>query len=99
MYACACVCILTHIQIHTHVYVNGYAQMKPCSTGRNFLLLACKSIEEVAYLESLPYLLSRGHVDSSCEVEKIVLQCCFWAVSFPHILGAGGVKNRVAKTL
>lgn len=48
MYGYACVCILTHIQIHTlsHTYVNGYAQMKPYSSGRNFLLLACKSIEE-----------------------------------------------------
>lgn len=85
---------------HSHTYVNEYVQMLPYTSGRNFLLLSCKSMEELAYSESMPYLVWRGLVDASYEVEKIVLQCCFWAIdSFPHILGTGGVKNRVTKPL
>lgn len=90
----------TDIGTHSHTYVNGCAQMIPYSSGRNVLLLACESIEELAYSESMLYLLWRRHVDASCEVETIVLQCCFQGVdSFPPILGAGGVKNRATKTL
>lgn len=34
----------THTHTDTHTSINGYAQMRPYSSGRNFLLLACKSI-------------------------------------------------------
>lgn len=47
----------TDIGTHSHTYVNGCAQMIPYSSGRNVLLLACESIEELAYSESMLYLL------------------------------------------
>lgn len=55
MYTYVCVYILT--QTDTHTYINAHAQMLRYSSGRNVLLLACKSIVKLAYLESVPYLL------------------------------------------
>lgn len=83
---------------NAHTYINAHSQMLPYSSGRNFLLSACKSIVKPACLEPVLYLLWKEHVDASWGVEKVVLLCWFWAMeSFPHVLQAGEVKNTGTK--